>query len=250
MRQSDQKQREATQLLRDKYGGQKSADFFTDCARLASGEPLAYVIGWVPFFGCKIWLDSRPLIPRTETEWWTEKAIESIRARKCRPIDILDLCAGSGCIGTAVGAAIGEEARVTFVELDAAHISTIEKNCHENGVANRTVLAADLFAGVGGAFAYILANPPYLDRKLNRVEESVVAYEPLRALDGGQAGMEIIERIIAGAPARLSPDGELWLEHEPEQTNAIIRLAKMHGFYPTSHLDQYGVQRFSRLVLQ
>ena len=57
-------------LLKEKYNGEKSDAFFADCKRLALGEPLAYLIGFTPFLDCKIWLDSRPLIPRTETEFW------------------------------------------------------------------------------------------------------------------------------------------------------------------------------------
>jgi methylase of polypeptide subunit release factors len=66
-------------LLKEKFGGEKSDAFFADCKRLALGEPLGYLIGHVPFLGCTIHLDSKPLIPRTETEFWTEKAIEEIK---------------------------------------------------------------------------------------------------------------------------------------------------------------------------
>lgn len=57
-------------LLKEKYLGDKTEKFYTDCARLKKGEPLAYVIGWTPFLNTKIFLDSKPLIPRTETEFW------------------------------------------------------------------------------------------------------------------------------------------------------------------------------------
>ncbi len=56
-------------LIRDKYAGDRSVALSGDLARLTEGEPLAYVIGWVPFLGLRINLDSRPLIPRPETEW-------------------------------------------------------------------------------------------------------------------------------------------------------------------------------------
>ncbi len=59
-------------LLQEKYGGEKSEAFFADCKRLALGEPLGYLIGHTPFLDCTIYLDSKPLIPRAETEFWTE----------------------------------------------------------------------------------------------------------------------------------------------------------------------------------
>jgi methylase of polypeptide subunit release factors len=56
-------------LVRDKYHGDASLITKEDTDRLASGEPLAYVIGWIPFLGLQIDLQSKPLIPRPETEW-------------------------------------------------------------------------------------------------------------------------------------------------------------------------------------
>ena len=66
-------------LLEEKYSGEKSVAFFADCKRMALGEPLGYLIGHAPFLKTTIYLDSRPLIPRPETEFWTEKAIAEIK---------------------------------------------------------------------------------------------------------------------------------------------------------------------------
>ena len=57
-------------LLEEKYERKETPEYEVDRKRLALGEPLGYVIGWQPFLGLKIFLDSRPLIPRPETEWW------------------------------------------------------------------------------------------------------------------------------------------------------------------------------------
>ena len=65
-------------LLDEKYAGEPSAEFEADKERLASGEPLAYVIGYQPFLGLKIYLDSHPLIPRAETEWWVEQMLANL----------------------------------------------------------------------------------------------------------------------------------------------------------------------------
>ncbi|MDB5189372.1 MAG: Release factor glutamine methyltransferase, partial [Parcubacteria group bacterium] len=76
-------------LVRDKYPALKSSDASLylnkevrkDIERLAAGEPLAYVIGWIPFLGLEIGLASKPLIPRPETEWWTELLVEHLLER-------------------------------------------------------------------------------------------------------------------------------------------------------------------------
>lgn len=65
-------------VLEEKYAGVLSDAFEADRARLALGEPVAYVIGSQPFLGLTIHLDSHPLIPRSETEWWTEQLLSSL----------------------------------------------------------------------------------------------------------------------------------------------------------------------------
>jgi len=70
------------------------------------------------------------------------------------------------------------------------------------------------------------------------------------ALYGGEAGLELIADIIKGAPAHLQPHGELWIEHEAEQVAAIATLGQEAGFIVHTHEDQYGVARYSQLVLQ
>src|SRR3989344_8022112 len=126
-------------------------------------EPEAYKLGWVPFLGLKIWLDSRPLIPRPETEWWTEKLLQNVRHRKSY-IRFLDLCAGSGAIGCAALKYL-PDAEVWFEEVDPAHESTIMKNVAENGLdAPRAhICIGDLFTHFPTdlSFDVIAANPPY-----------------------------------------------------------------------------------------
>ena len=233
-------------LLKEKYNGIETTAFASDKARLANGEPLAYVIGHIPFLDAIINLDSHPLIPRPETEYWTERAIEAIRTQKRAAPRILDLCAGSGAIGVAVLKAI-PSSHVTFAEIDRAHLPTIAKNLDANGISctRYQIFQSDLFSKCTGTFDFILCNPPYIDPALNRTEASVTAYEPHRALYGGEAGIELIENIIQAAAPHLSPHGELWIEHEPEQSKRMQMLAHECGFDITTEKDQYGIERFS-----
>jgi len=246
-------EKEIQWLLNEKYHGEKSDAFFADCKRLTLGEPLAYIIGFTPFLDCKIWLDSFPLIPRSETEFWTHECLETIKNTQTvslglekQSIRILDLCAGSGCIGIALAKAL-PNARVEFSEIDRRHIPTIEKNVRENNVdAQRTLIHhTDLFTGIAGQFNYIVCNPPYIDEQNSRAEISVVDHEPHLALFGGAAGLETIEKIIAASKYHLAPSGQLWLEHEPEQVVAIAKLAETHGLQATTYPDQYTVDRFT-----
>jgi len=292
-------------LLKEKYHGVESEAFHADCARLATGEPLGYLIGHVPFLNCTIHLDSHPLIPRPETEFWTEQAIaeiihqattktevrgrttylaeksaehkqnpglpryarkdateklrDGIPKRRDSIPTILDLCAGSGAIGVAVAKAL-PEAQVTFAEVDSTHLPTIKKNIAFNSTVNSTIkgdgnyknIESDVFKNITAEskFDFILTNPPYIDVLANTIDANVALHEPHLALFGGVSGMEIIARIIAEAPNYLTLDGQLWIEHEPIQSVAILELANAAGFATAvTHVDQYGVLRFSVLTM-
>lgn len=235
-------------LLNDKYHGIESEAFHADVKRLESGIPLAYLIGWQPFCGTKIYLDSRPLIPRPETEYWTKLAIDEIQ--KYNHPRILDLCAGSGCIGVAALKAV-PDCTVDFVEIDESHHATILKNIRENGIdENRArIFGGSLFEKISTSaemtsqqYDFILTNPPYIDPNLSdRIGAGVREYEPEIALFGGNSGMELIREILAKIPQFLKPGRVLYIEHEPEQAEKIQKL--LPRIEPQK--DQFGVVRFS-----
>jgi HemK-like putative methylase len=245
-------------LLEEKYAGVKGEAFYADCKNLVLGEPLAYLIGFTSFLHCKIWLDGRPLIPRPETEFWVEEAIKVIKQGSTLSLGIqdiapriLDICSGSGCIGTAVANAI-PHALVDFGEIDVNLLPTILKNLAENNIdkTRSTVVQTNLFSTLPSRYDYILSNPPYIDESLDRTEMLVKKHEPYVALFGGEGGMEIITKLIADAPAHLAPAGQLWIEHEPEQSEAIKEIGEAYNFATSVHIDQFGVERYSILVLQ
>lgn len=242
---------EESWLLNEKYNGVETPEYFADIKRLQAGEPLGYLIGHVPFLDTTIYLDSHPLIPRPETEYWVEKVIKEIRSAATASPRILDLCAGSGCIGVGVAKAL-PSAQVTFGEIEKTHLPTIATNLESNDIdcTRYQVFPSDLFKNLSGQFDYILSNPPYIDPVVDRAEASVKAHEPHVALYGGAHGMEIIGRIIEQAAQYLTPSGVLYIEHEPEQAAAIESLAAEHGYTATTHKDQYDVVRYSRLTLK
>ncbi len=241
-------------LLKEKYFGEKSEAFFADCQKLKHNTPLAYLIGHTPFLNTKIYLDSKPLIPRSETEYWVEKALSEINTchkHKNETIEVLDLCTGSGCIGIAILKNC-PNIQIDFIELDERHKTTIEKNCSANNLnpMRYKIIVGDLFSPLQSErYDFILSNPPYIDPILDRTEKSVKEYEPALALYGGEAGMELLEKIITEAPKYLNPKGQLWLEHEPEQVKTLVKIADSR-FSIITHNDQYGVPRFSQLVLK
>jgi release factor glutamine methyltransferase len=234
-------------LLNEKYGGKKTAGFLADVKRLENGEPLSYVIGYVPFLDTKIFLDSKPLIPRPETEFWVEKAIKEME-NKPGSLKVLDLCAGSGCVGVAVLKHV-PGALVDFVEIDKSHFPTIKNNVGSNKIdSSRTkIIESDMFEKIEGVYDFILSNPPYIDPQIDRTENSVKRFEPHSALYGGDRGLTFIEKIIRNGPSFLTKDGEIWLEHEPEQKEQINQLATLEHLSCSSFPDQFGIIRYTVL---
>lgn len=242
-------------LIQDKYEGSTENKHLLrrDLARLAVGEPLAYVIGWVPFLGLKIYLDSRPLIPRPETEWWTEELIKArtesntiygINGSK-GSLRVLDLCAGSGAIGCAMLKSI-PDARVSFGEVTPAHEATIRKNIEENNLdaARADIRIGDLFAPFAGeTFDVIATNPPYIPTE-RVLEENVIGFEPHEALLGGDDGLAIIRRIARDAEAHINEGGMLWLECDTEHAEAARELITKGGVKKAEiRTDPYGRPR-------
>ena len=249
-------------LLEEKYGGEETAEYATDKERLTSGEPLAYVIGWQSFLGLTIYLDSKPLIPRPETEWWTEEMLRAMSEWSGRPkggdprtfekgvehLRLLDLCAGSGAIGCAVLARV-PNAQVHFGEIDPAHEATILKNIRENHLdeSRATIHIGDLFEPFGDMqFDVIAANPPYVpaDRAL---PASVARHEPTLALTAGKDGLDVIRRIAQGLPKHLTRGGVAWIECDRGHTEESQRLFEKQGFNAEIRNDQYGKPRVIRV---
>jgi release factor glutamine methyltransferase len=207
-----------------------------------------YARGTVPFLGCTIHLDSRPLIPRFETEFWTEKAIEKIKSAT-RSVTVLDLCAGSGAIGVAV-LKHTSNTRVDFGEIDPSHLPTIAKNISANGIdpERARIFQTDMWSVLNDRYDFILTNPPYIDEKnIDRVQDSVIAFEPHTALFATDNGFALIEIILTGLPEHLSSAGVAFIEHEPEQAERINTTAKKLGLTVTHQKDQYGVFRYSEV---
>lgn len=231
-------------LICDKYDGDAHAVTDDDRARLTAGEPLAYVIGWIPFLGVTVHLDSHPLTPRPETEWWTERLINTLRKRT-KPFTFLDLCAGSGAIGLAVLKHL-PNARVTFAEIDQDHVTLIQKNIEVNGLdeSRATLHSGDLFAPLGTTrFDVIATNPPYVPEE-RALPKSVSAFEPYQALRAGPDGLSVIKRIAEQAPQHLTTPGVLWLECDTEHTQeAAVLIRRTTGARTEVHADQFGRSR-------
>lgn len=201
--------------------------------RAARGEPIAYLTGRKEFFSLEFQVTPDVLIPRPETETLVETVIATARTVD-RPIhSILELCTGSGCVATSLAAQL-PDLHLTATDVSSAALAVARENIARHGLADRVTLRqGDLFAGLddqAGRFAIIVANPPYIrTADLQALSAGPVGAEPQVALDGGEDGLDVIRRIVAGAPDHLAEAGWLFLEVGYDQADAVRALYQEVG---------------------
>jgi release factor glutamine methyltransferase len=210
--------------------------------RRADGEPTAYLLGRKEFYGRPFRVDARVLVPRPETELVLEAALAALpeggRA--------LDLCTGCGCIGISL-ALERPTARVVATDASSDALAVARENAEVLG-AVVDLAQGDLWAAVhdGGGFDVVVANPPYVPAKELAGLPREVRREPCIALDGGEDGLAVLRRIVAGAPARLRPGGALCVEMHESHADVLPRLCLAAGFERAeARTDLAGLPRFT-----
>ena len=200
--------------------------------RHLAGEPGAYLIGEWEFYGLSLDISPDVLIPRPDTEVLAGQAIEYIQTLgECR---VLDLCAGSGCIGLAV-ASQAPQARVVLGEYSDAALKVCRQNIRRNGLSGRVVpMQADAREKPErslGEFQCIVSNPPYIPRAdIETLDASVRDYEPHLALDGGEDGLDFYQTISGKWKDALAPGGRLYFEVGIGQADSVLRIMRAQGF--------------------
>ena len=200
--------------------------------RRMAGEPVAYLIGEWEFYGLPLDISQDVLIPRADTEVLAEQAIAYIQTLgECR---VLDLCAGSGCVGLAI-ASQAPQARVVLGEIDDSALKICRQNSRRNSLSARVMPiqmdAREKPARSLGEFQCIVSNPPYIPTgDIAGLEASVRDYEPHMALDGGADGMDFYRSIAEQWKEALTPGGRIYFEVGIGQADAVLRLMRSQGF--------------------
>lgn len=237
------------------YVGEEQLEKLKDALRRrASGEPLQYILGEWDFYNLTFKVGDGVLIPRPETELLVDTSLSFLRENfddvpsekmyemykiiygrdasrsECYTPCVLDLCAGSGCIGTTIAYNF-DNCKVLEVEKSHRAFEYLKQNIALYGLKNVTPFLDDVITGCGHIvnsskieFDLIVSNPPYIRSDEIEVLQSEVQREPHMALDGGEDGLDFYRAIAQRWIPKLKPGGLLIVECGEDEADEIMSI--------------------------
>jgi release factor glutamine methyltransferase len=209
-------------------------------ARRGKGEPVAYLVGHKEFMGLEFAVTPAVLIPNPDTEVLVQRAVEIAREAG-RPLRLADVGTGSGCIAIAV-AHYAPNVDVVASDVSPAALGVAAQNVSAHGLAGRIQLVCgDLMAPFVGSFDLVCANLPYIAAG-SALAPEVVA-QPARALFAEANGSALVTRLLAEAPARLTPGGRALAELDASIAALAVDAANRTFAGHRIHSDLAGHER-------
>ena len=218
-------------------------------ARRLEGEPISRIRGWREFWSLRFAVSPATLDPRPDSETLIEAAVgwASRNAVKDRPLRLLDLGTGSGCLLLALLSEL-PKAQGIGIDINPDALATARRNAASLGLGDRAAFAEHSFTddlGALGNFDVILSNPPYIPTgEIDGLAVDVKSFDPALALDGGADGMACWKRLLPRLAAVLAVNGMAFVEIGRGQENAVIAAAgKVNLQCSDSHCDLAGITR-------
>ena len=207
--------------------------------RRGQGEPLQHLLGTVEFCGHVFASDKRALIPRPETEELVELLLADFKTQP--PRRVLDVGTGSGVIALSLAAA-WPEAEVHAVDLSEDALTLARENAAKLGLLERVVFQqSDLLAFTTQAYDLIVANLPYVPLSDRATLSREVMHDPALALFGGEAGDEIIRRLLEEACCASRAGRAAGAGNRPRSGGCDHRRAggaEVSGHFPATRLGR------------
>jgi len=194
-------------------------------AKIESGYPVQYIIGYVNFYGLKIKVNESTLIPRYETEYLIEKTINYIKKYNFDNPKILDMCTGSGCIGLTLKHELNNS-NVTISDISISALEVAKQN-KENLKLDVEIIESDLFNNIKTKdFDILISNPPYV-METEPLPKNVL-FEPHLALYSKNNGTYHIEEILKNAKAYLKDKFIIALEINEKSEEDLTEIIKKY----------------------
>jgi release factor glutamine methyltransferase len=192
-------------------------------ARAAAQEPIPYIIGQAPFFDFDVIVTPDVLIPRPETEQLVELAINW--ANDKRPLTIVDVGTGSGCIPIALARKL-PKASITAVDISTAALAVAQSNAERLAPQRIAFTQGHLLQPIIAPVSLITANLPYVtDDEWTHLDDGVKLHEPELALKGGADGLDLVRELLQQATTKLTAPGAIFLEIGWQQGTAVCAYA-------------------------
>ena len=231
--------------------------------RRASGEPLAYILGYRHFYKECYKVCPGVLIPRADTETLVESALRYLGINDMATGDLLnipsfakdlsdirfaDLCTGTGCIGISFANEIvrrGGRASGFLVDISDTALDTATSNISSQALKPEDIKAVkhDVLSGIPdlGKLDIILSNPPYItDKEMDELDSAVKDHEPDLALRAGTDGLDFYEPVLRIANSLLKEGGALMVEHGFAQGESVREIFEQGGLKNCMTIRDYG----------
>lgn len=230
---------------------EKIADkFLKAMEKRSEGYPIQYITGKKEFMGLDFHVEEGVLIPRGDTEVLIEYILKYIdEEHGNKTVNILELGVGSGAISLAI-AYYNKKANVYGVDLYDTPLKVANINKEKFKLNNVRFYKGDLFEGIKDLdmedqFHIIVSNPPYICKnEIKSLQLEVKEYEPIKALDGGQDGLDFYRRIIPESKRYLKENGLLIFEIGYDQARDVEDMMNDQGFKAIEILkDLQGLDR-------
>ncbi len=211
--------------------------------QLKNGMPIEYITKRVQFQDSTLRILPGVFIPRVETEYFVEM-IQKIVPQ--RPERILEIGTGCGAISIAL-AHLYPEAKILATDISGRAIENACHNVRELRLESRvSLLQGNLYESIRGEFDLIVSNPPYVPHaRMGQLPRSVREFEPLTAIDGGERGVQFIEKLIAQGMDHLREKGLMAVEIDEESVKLLRKFLtsqNMASFF--FRKDSYNKYRF------
>ena len=240
-------------LDREVKDEQKVLDFARKMAQTKA--PLQHLLGYWYFMGEKFIVSENTLIPREETEFLVNCAIEKINKIKKDTLQVLDIGTGSGCIACMI-AKNAPQAEVLGVDVSSDALQVALENAQKLDLIKKVVFRkSDLFSALreGEKFDVVVSNPPYISEDdYKNLDSTVRDFEPKSALLAKENGLEFYKKIIKQAAKYVNYGGYIAFECGMGQAREICTLLERNGFQVSDVIkDLAGIERVvaARMVL-